>query len=537
MDTTHGSANHDISHISLRPQARLTVSQPGDIYEREADKVAQQVMGMSDRTLQREEAPQEEEEELQLKPVGQLITPLLQREEMPEEEEEEENLQMKTATDFAIQREEIPQGEEEETLQMKAEGSQLVQRVGEGRLTASNEMADRLQSRRGGGSPLTEEVRGFMEPRFGVDFSGVRVHTDSEAVQMTKDVGAQAFTYGSDVYFGAGKLPGNNELTAHELTHVVQQNSLRVSSRIQRGLWDDIKTGAQKVGSAIKTGAQKVGSAIKTGAQKVGSAIKTGAQKVGSAIKTGATVVWNGMKWVSTQLWSKLQGIYLRAINWITQLPERVVRLILNIWQGVKSLQPWSIQWWESLGKASTWKGLLGWLGTNLIYLLEIAGVGEIYETAMDFLKFHTRPLTSGEVTKAEIVFGKAINYSLVRVDEHAALGPSWSGRAYVSFHTINSWGSLDDHTLIHELTHVWQYKQMGAIYMPKAIHAQKTGGYDYGGLRELRKRQIAGQDFMSFNLEQQGEILSDYYIGKTSGTLEATQLKTYEHFVENVRR
>ncbi|MEQ8463815.1 eCIS core domain-containing protein [Coleofasciculus sp. E1-EBD-02] len=56
------------------------------------------------------------------------------------------------------------------------------------------------------------------------DFSGVRVHTGGEAVQMNQELGAQAFTHGSDVYFGAGKSPGNNELTAHELTHVVQQN-------------------------------------------------------------------------------------------------------------------------------------------------------------------------------------------------------------------------------------------------------------------------------------------------------------------------
>jgi hypothetical protein len=62
-----------------------------------------------------------------------------------------------------------------------------------------------------------------MEPRFGADFSSVRVHTDSTAVQMNKELGAQAFTHGSDIYYGTGKSPDKNELTAHELTHVVQQ--------------------------------------------------------------------------------------------------------------------------------------------------------------------------------------------------------------------------------------------------------------------------------------------------------------------------
>jgi hypothetical protein len=89
---------------------------------------------------------------------------------------------------------------------------------------ASGDLESRLNASKGGGSPLSEGVRGFMEPRFGADFSGVRVHTGSEAVQMNKELGAQAFTHGSDVYFGEGKSPGNNELTAHELTHVMQQN-------------------------------------------------------------------------------------------------------------------------------------------------------------------------------------------------------------------------------------------------------------------------------------------------------------------------
>ncbi|MEQ8972095.1 MAG: DUF4157 domain-containing protein [Coleofasciculus sp. C1-SOL-03] len=88
---------------------------------------------------------------------------------------------------------------------------------------ASGDLESRLNASKGGGSPLSENVRGFMEPRFGADFSGVRVHTGGEAVQMNQELGAQAFTHGSDVYFGAGKSPGNNELTAHELTHVVQQ--------------------------------------------------------------------------------------------------------------------------------------------------------------------------------------------------------------------------------------------------------------------------------------------------------------------------
>jgi hypothetical protein len=106
-----------------------------------------------------------------------------------------------------------------------------------------------------------------------------------------------------------------------------------------------------------------------------------------------------------------------------------------------------------------------------------------------------------------------------------------------VSFNTINSWGPLNDHTLLHELTHVWQYQKMGAIYMPKAIHAQNTTGYKYGGLAELRKRQAAGQGISSFNLEQQGQISGDYYIAKTGGKATPADLATYEHFIKDLRR
>jgi hypothetical protein len=76
-----------------------------------------------------------------------------------------------------------------------------------------------------------------MESAFGADFSGVRVHTGSEAVQMSQDLNAHAFTHGSDVYFNSGKYsPSTTEggrLLAHELTHTVQQGG-GISKNIQK---------------------------------------------------------------------------------------------------------------------------------------------------------------------------------------------------------------------------------------------------------------------------------------------------------------
>ncbi len=79
----------------------------------------------------------------------------------------------------------------------------------------------------GGGRPLADANRSFMESRFGADFSRVRVHTDGNAAAVAGSINALAFTHGRDIYVGAGQLDErgdpNRRLLAHELAHVVQQ--------------------------------------------------------------------------------------------------------------------------------------------------------------------------------------------------------------------------------------------------------------------------------------------------------------------------
>lgn len=78
------------------------------------------------------------------------------------------------------------------------------------------------------GRPLDPAIRAFMEPRFGQDFSSVRVHTRAQAAESATAVNALAYAVGQDVVFGAGQYqPGTDagkRLIAHELTHVVQQS-------------------------------------------------------------------------------------------------------------------------------------------------------------------------------------------------------------------------------------------------------------------------------------------------------------------------
>jgi hypothetical protein len=227
-------------------QAKLTIGQPNDQYEQEADQVAHQVVNRlraassqvtpiavqrqgevgspggvwkgnrlnsnSNRWLQRE--VESEEEELQMKPA----TDSLQR-----QSQEEEDLQMKPQS-HPLQRQ--PQQEEEE-LQLKATGSAA---SAEGQVSATVESS--IQTAKGSGQPLSNPIRQPLEQAFSADFSQVKIHTDSQSDQLNRSIQAKAFTTGQDIFFRQGAYdPGNStgqELLAHELTHVVQQNGQKV---------------------------------------------------------------------------------------------------------------------------------------------------------------------------------------------------------------------------------------------------------------------------------------------------------------------
>lgn len=218
----HKAVTHDISRISLRSQGKLSISQPGDIYEQEADSVAQQVMQRMAQPVNRQSIQREalsEEEELQMKPLANSITPLVQRQQAPEVQEE---LQMKSLDNSTLQRQEVPEDEEE--LQMKP----MVQRQAESGTDAAPDLEASINQARGGGQPMADNIREPMEQAFGADFSGVKVHTDGQSDQLNRSIQARAFTTGQDVFFGQGEYNpgsrGGQELIAHELTHVVQQN-------------------------------------------------------------------------------------------------------------------------------------------------------------------------------------------------------------------------------------------------------------------------------------------------------------------------
>jgi|GEM_PF-1855229 len=155
-------------------QAKLTIGQPRDVYEQEADRVAEQVMRM---------------------PIA-------------DEQDEccscSESVQTKGIS--FIQREAATMATPEVTPSVEADIGAL----------------------KNGGAPLSESARAFFEPRFGYDFSHVRIHDNARAAQTAQAINARAFTTGRDIVFGTGEYsPDTGEgkrLLAHELTHVVQQS-------------------------------------------------------------------------------------------------------------------------------------------------------------------------------------------------------------------------------------------------------------------------------------------------------------------------
>ena len=89
------------------------------------------------------------------------------------------------------------------------------------------EIEQRITHHSQAGQPLPETVRQSLEPHFGADFSGVRVHTDAAADQLNQSLQAEAFTTGQNIFFRRGGYapgtPSGQQLLAHELTHVIQQ--------------------------------------------------------------------------------------------------------------------------------------------------------------------------------------------------------------------------------------------------------------------------------------------------------------------------
>ncbi|HET6993298.1 MAG TPA: DUF4157 domain-containing protein, partial [Bacteroidia bacterium] len=113
-----------------------------------------------------------------------------------------------------------------ESAQIHGTGG-TINRKGSGSAETTNEFQTQLENDKGHGQKLDDSTRTEMESKMSADFSGVNIHTGSEASNMSESINAKAFTHGQDVFFKDGEFDTSSkqgkELLAHELTHTVQQ--------------------------------------------------------------------------------------------------------------------------------------------------------------------------------------------------------------------------------------------------------------------------------------------------------------------------
>lgn len=188
------------------PQPKLKIHSPGDRYEQEADRIAQQVVQGSTPVVQRKCAK-----------CGKV----------------DESIQHQSllSTSNSLQRKCATCSKEEETIQTKKD-------IEKGISTASG-LTDELElkANQNSGHSIDKSTLSFMESRFGTNFSSVRIHEDHNAVVLNRKLQSKAFTTGSNIYFNKGQyLPSTLEgkrLLAHELTHVIQQGSVGPSIQMK----------------------------------------------------------------------------------------------------------------------------------------------------------------------------------------------------------------------------------------------------------------------------------------------------------------
>ncbi len=269
------------NHSFIPVQTKLKVSHPSDKYEKEADKVANKVISRSQNTdngffkaSPNAYIPSEQDSYISEKPIANSITPLIQKQEkkelqaMPIQKQEEEAIQAKAIQKQEAEEEELlqtkaiqKQEEEEEEMQPKLIQKQEEEEEEEPVQTKANEgqhtspsIEAKLNNSASKGSKMAKDTQMEMESNFGTNFSDVRIHTDSDAVDLNQKLNAQAFTHKNDIYFNKNKYNPNSksgqQLLAHELTHTIQQSSKNTNtdeSMVARAITTPLKSYKPKV--------------------------------------------------------------------------------------------------------------------------------------------------------------------------------------------------------------------------------------------------------------------------------------------------
>ena len=208
----------------------MTVNKPGDKFEQEADKMADKVMRMPDpapaTTSKEEKIQRAPDEKVQKRVDDRIMRAEMKDDKVQKAEAKEEKIQKAEMKEDKVQKAEA----KEDKIQKAEIKEEKVQRKDGSDGSSSSVGAhtqSAIQSKAGGGQPLSSDVRSHMEPRFHADFSNIRIHNDPESASLSNHLGARAFTYQNNIFFSRDQYqPGTSEgkqLLAHELTHTIQQ--------------------------------------------------------------------------------------------------------------------------------------------------------------------------------------------------------------------------------------------------------------------------------------------------------------------------
>jgi hypothetical protein len=248
-----------------------------------------------------------------------------------------------------------------------------------------------------------------------------------------------------------------------------------------------------------------------------------------------ATAVFH---WLS----ERLRDVAQWPINLIRDFPLRLSRLAHTLWQGIKGV----LLVWPALfaaaqagqtGPAAERMG--GWLHRLLTQIFDLFGGPEIFQFVMHTIT-RTTPLTGEEIAIISSVLGpNALRYEDVRVAEGGLFDFIFKlngNLAFATWHTVNM-PRQGHHTrtnraiLVHELTHVYQYEQVGTRYLGEAIYMlikTKRDCYNYGLANGLQMACDAGRTYRDFNREQQAQITQDYFTLRERGA----DVSAYETFI-----
>ena len=309
------------------------------------------------------------------------------------------------------------------------------------------------------GGRLDGATRREMESRFNYDFSAVRLHTDARAAESADLLDARAYTVGNDVVFGARELapgtPAGKRLLSHELVHVMQGRPASGESLLRVG---PVDSSAEREATALSDLAW------------------AGGARIAHSVQSG--LVQRTMK-------GAILGGVLGAAGGAT------------------------------LGALAG--GGIGALIGGAVGLVGGALIGEDISTKR-------RKLSAEEIKDAKEIFQDSIDYSKIEITRDSAYSVGAPRTIGNTIHLKSDWGdfvkdTLDltetgKETLIHEMTHVWQYQNGGLAYIPLSLIAQikaavgkgsRNAAYDWRGAIK------AGLKWEDWNPEQQAELVEDY--------------------------